>query len=140
MRRKILTAVLLTAVTAGPAIAADMERAVFRLSAIVPTVCHISFGGMATPAQNGLVDLGNFAEVCNDRQGFRITMSHGSELDGAELIIDGRTVPLSVSGQTIIVDEDQPMARTQSVQLRVNGMLTEVPNLAFRIEPKGPRF
>lgn len=138
--RKVLTVALMAAAITVPAHAASMERATFRLSAIVPTVCRVAFAGTAAQPESGLVDLGNFSELCNDRHGFRITMSHGSDLNGAELIVDGRSIPLSASGQTLIVDENQPMERVQSMQLRVNGTLTELPNLSFQIEPKGPRF
>lgn len=136
---KAFIAAAVAAATIVPVQAANIERATFRLSAVVSTVCNVSFTG--TAAQTGdLIDLGQFAELCNDRHGFRITMSHGAELAGAELMVDGRAIPLSASGQTVIVDENQPMERVQSVQLRVNGTLAETPSISFRIEPKGPRF
>lgn len=137
---KILIAALIVAASSVPAQAANMERESFRLSAVVSTVCNVSFAGTAAQTQNGLIDLGNFSELCNDRHGFRITVSHGNELNGAEFLVDGRLVALSSSGHTVLVDENEPMERIQSLQLRVNGSLTEMPNLFFRIEPKGPRF
>lgn len=137
---KVLIAALIVAASAAPASAANLERESFRLSAIVPTVCNVSFGGTVNAAGNDVIDLGNVSELCNDRHGFRITMSHGAELQGAQLIVDGRAIDLSNSGQTVIVDENQPMQRVQSLQLRVDGAVTQMPNLFFRIEPKGPRF
>jgi hypothetical protein len=113
------------------------ERANFRVSGIVHTVCRLDIAGSSSVRNTGFIDFGTFTQLCNAKSGFRVIMQHPTNMGGATLMIDGRAVPLSSGNETIIVDSSQPIFKVSDAQLDVRNTTTPVHSLSFRIEPKG---
>ena len=133
----LISALLLSASAAAPVIAAAQERANFRITGIVRTICRLEFSGFGTPQSNGVIDFGAFTQLCNASSGYRVFMQHPANMAGAVLIIDGRAVPLSNGTETVIADENHANFRTSNAQLDVRGVNVPLTNLSFRIDPKG---
>lgn len=141
MRRLITSGVLLAVCAATPAFAAAVsEVANFRFTAVVKTVCRLEFANMAVPQSDDVVDLGQLTQLCNSRAGYRVTMVHPTNMGGATLMLDGRSIPLSNGNETIIVDENRPKLQVSDAALFLNDSETPLSTLSFRIEPKGAIF
>ena len=85
---------------------------------------------------NGVVDLGSFSELCNNREGYRVVLQHPEGLN-ASVEVNGFAIPLSQGSETVIVDYNQPEYRTSHARLRLASNDLLMPTLGFRIEPKG---
>ena len=138
MNRSILVTALITAGLSFPASAAA-ERATFRISSTVHTVCRVGFGSEAETSANR-IHFGAVEQLCNNRAGFRVTMTHPTNMQGAAFFIGGHRVPLSPGNETVIIDESHPIFSIQTATLEM-GDAQETPiTLSFRIEPKGPVY
>ena len=138
MHRPIFVTALMAAVLSFP-VSATTERARFRLTSVVHTVCRIGFGSEAAASGNH-IDFGAVEQVCNNRAGFRVTMTHPANLQGAAFLIGGRRVPLSAGNETVIIDENRPTFLVQNAALDLGEAQPMPGSLAFRVEPKGPVY
>lgn len=126
----------LAAATLATSLSAASESASFRMSGVVRTICRLEFPG-ATAPQADVIDFGSFYQLCNASGGYRVTMRHPSNMEGATLFWDGRAVPLSAGNETVIADENQAAVKYSDVRLDLRGVSAPVHSLSFRIDPKG---
>lgn len=127
----------LAATAVGSSVNASSERAGFRLSAVVNTVCRLELPGASTGSNGQVIDFGSFYQLCNSRNGYRVVMRHPANLEGATLFWDGRAVPLSPGNETVIADENHAASKYSDVRLDVRGVDVPISSLSFRIDPKG---
>lgn len=139
MRKTILLlgTMCLAATAVGSSVNASSERAGFRLSAVVNTVCRLELPGASTGGNGQVIDFGSFYQLCNSRNGYRVVMRHPANLEGATLFWDGRAVPLSPGNETVIADENHAASKYSDVRLDVRGVDVPISSLSFRIDPKG---
>lgn len=127
----------------GAAVSAPVlaeERAGFRMSGVVQTICRLEFSNSIRPGGEDVINFGSFTQLCNARSGYRVTMSHPANMGGATLLLDGRSVQLSDGNETIIVDEGHPVFKTSSARLDISNVAAPVNSFSFRIEPKGATY
>jgi hypothetical protein len=123
--------------TIGSGVHAASERAGFRLSAVVNTVCRLELPGASAAAGGQIIDFGSFYQLCNARNGYRVVMRHPANMEGATLFWDGRAVPISQGNETVIADENHAASKYSDVHLDVRGVDVPISSLSFRIDPKG---
>jgi hypothetical protein len=110
------TALLSTAANAAP------PAFTLELTGHVPTLCRVEAS----------LEAGTLAETCNAAAGYEVYAEESPELAGTVLVVDGREVPLSASGPTLVSRSDHADIATRSFALRrsaPSGTLT------FRIVP-----
>lgn len=134
--RKLLVSLIAVMLPLGSPVTAETQRASFRLGGTVHTICRVSFGGEGQVAQNR-IDFGAVQQLCNSRTGFRVTMMHPANMEGATFTIGGRRVPLSQGNETVIIDENHPIFTAQAAELDLGSASSAPPALSFRVEPKG---
>ncbi|HEY1750665.1 MAG TPA: hypothetical protein VGG29_05345 [Caulobacteraceae bacterium] len=101
---------------AGVASAADNSlRETITLKAVVPVICHADFNAAPAPLGQAIVPLGSDSEFCNAGAGYSVTASYAGGGDPGSLIVDGRTVALSPSGQTVIASEPGPAVAQRQI-------------------------
>lgn len=138
MHKPIIATVLAAAALSFPASAAT-ERASFRLTSTVHTICRVNFGSEAS-ADDGRIAFGMVEQLCNSRTGFRVTLVHPVNMQGASFMMGSRRVPLSAGNETVIIDENHPVFNVAAAELDLGDARQDVPALSFRVEPKGPVY
>jgi hypothetical protein len=133
----MLGKICFAATAIGSGVYASSERAGFRLSAVVNTVCRLELPGTTAGASGQIIDFGSFYQLCNARNGYRVVMRHPANMEGATLFWDGRAVPISQGNETVIADENHAASKYSDVRLDVRGVDVPVNSLSFRIDPKG---
>lgn len=109
-----------------------------RLRAFVPVICHVELpAGPSMPDADGIAHLGMAQEFCNAPQGYRVVVNHPLDLEGAALISDGRRIPLSPTGQTVLTDSYHPDIRRVAVAVDLGDEPARFTSLGLRIEAKG---
>src|SRR3569833_4516745 len=73
------------------------------LRAFVPVYCEVEIAPTGVPSGNGVVPLGQSTELCNAPRGYRIILEHPTGLTDAAVLIDAKRVPLSATGETVLV-------------------------------------
>lgn len=141
MRALFTSGLLLAVCAATPAFAAVVsEVANFRFTAVVKTVCRLEFANMSAPQSDDIVNLGQLTQLCNSRNGYRVTMVHPTNMGGATLMLGGQSIPLSNGNETVIVDANRAALQVSDAQLYLNDSDAQLNSLSFRIEPKGAIF
>ena len=133
MNRSVTAFVIAAALTGGSATAAaPAETASYTIgiTGFVPVVCHASLDSSVIPAQAGETPLGQLNEFCNSPGGYQLFVESSPELANSTLLVDGRAVPLSADGPTLIVTSDGPSIASRDVSLASNGAGG---SLSFRI-------
>lgn len=139
--KKFLLPIIGCALITGTSTAAAPERAQFRMSATVKTICRATFSGDGVAMNEpGRLELGQFTQLCNSRAGFQIAMQHPAGLDGTILRLNGREIPLSGGTETIIADYAGPTFRTEQATLILDQDAQTPSTLSFRVIPKGPVY
>ncbi|GAA0647629.1 hypothetical protein [Brevundimonas lenta] len=109
----------------------------FRIFGIVPVLCRVQLSNsMSAPDEEGVAQLGVASEFCNAPRGYRVVVSHPSDLEGAALIADGQRIPLSAGGETVLTDSSHPDLRQLSVALDLGEQPERFSSLGLRIEAK----
>jgi hypothetical protein len=99
---KTLAGVAATLAVASAATATSAATWTIELRGTVPLVCHADLPQSVAPVTTGaIVSLGQLNELCNDGNGFHVYANTPAGTGGA-FVVDGRTVPVSASGQTEI--------------------------------------
>lgn len=102
------------------------------LAGYVPAVCRAQFQGQPTLIGDDRLALGELRELCNVENGYRVVLSHPSDLRGT-LKLGESEIELSETGQTVIVQSLVARERTRSAELVLAG--GELPTrLSVRIE------
>lgn len=112
------------------------------ISGRVPTVCEVGISSASLPQFNqGANNLGTLTELCNNVDGYTITLHHPEGLTDAWIDMGDRQVPISSADkQTVIIDSNAPAYRERPVRL----ILAQVPSgtisLSLDAQPKGTMF
>lgn len=79
------------------------------ITANVPLLCRVDFnGGNVLAAGDGPVTLGQTDEFCNSARGYRLIAMATGQVDGASLIVNGTTYPLSPGDSFPLVNSNNP--------------------------------
>ena len=105
------------------------------INGFVPVICRVSVLGTPSTTGNGLINLGEMNEFCNNGRGYRVYIDHSSKASDAAVIVDGQRVPLSPEGSTMIYEASGPGKRTHQLSLDVSNSADSVGGLWFRIKP-----
>lgn len=126
------------ALTAGEGPAA--QATTVTMTGTVPTLCEASFSQARQSDGSGDLDLGVMTRRCNDGAGYRIVLHTPSGLTGAVLILGGRRIALSGSGETVLIDSntDERVSEPARIVFSPAATVTFVPSLETL--PKGPIY
>jgi len=136
MKRLLSACLLATAMTGGPAIAAEGESSPtasysIGITGYVPVICRASLDVSVVPTNRGAMPLGHLQEFCNSPNGYQIFVDSSPELANATLVVGGRKVTLSASGPTLVSSSQGPAIASNNVVLQhANGASG---SLSFRI-------
>ncbi|MFO1255481.1 MAG: hypothetical protein U1E37_07405 [Sphingomonadaceae bacterium] len=127
-----------TVVPAGAfAPSVDVGSAQFTIGVIgyVPVICRANVEANAVAPVAGTTSLGMLKEFCNSPSGYRVVADYPASLAEARLIVDGKVVPLSADGSTVVTQSDNAAIadHTLALELSKDG---QTGNLNFRIEPR----
>lgn len=112
--------------------------ATFRIMGFVPVLCRVQLtNGVSAIDENGVASLGVAEEFCNAPRGYRVVVNHPQNLEDVALIADGRRIPLSPSGETVLTDSSHPDLRKMPVLLDLGDKPSRMTSLGIRIEAKG---
>lgn len=135
---RLLATIATLAFAAMPAHSMQGVSQTIRLRAYVPMICNVqlqqSFAGM--PSADGIVNLGTTQEFCNAPRGYRVILQHPADLADAAAVSDARRIPLSASGETVLVNSDHPDFRLRNLALDLGEDPAQVNRLGLRIEVK----
>jgi hypothetical protein len=104
------------------------------LRAFVPVYCEVDLAPAGGQLANGVVPLGRSTELCNAPRGYKIILQHPSGLTNAAVIVDETRVPLSATGETVLVDSDHPDLHIRQLALDPGNQTSQIGNLGIRIE------
>lgn len=114
-------------------LASTSEQTIY-LRAFVPVYCEVELAPMVAPSAAGIVSLGQSTELCNAPRGYRVILRHPAGLANAAVIVDAKRVPLSTSGETVLVDSDHPDLHTRQLAFDPGNETGQISNLGIRIE------
>lgn len=139
MRRKLPLFVAGAALAAAFPVAAEPVSNELRISGVVPTICNVSFGAGMASSSGSTIDLGTMSRFCNDSAGYRVVLQTPHGLSNATFVYGSVRVPLSVDGETVIIDSSQPELGAEPAHIEIAGKtaLPDAFNLSVRAEPKG---
>jgi hypothetical protein len=98
---KTLAGVAAAVAAASAATSASAVGWTIELKGTVQLVCKAELTQSAAPSGSGVVTLGPLNELCNDGNGFEVYATTPAGTGGA-FLVDGKSVPVSSSGQTVI--------------------------------------
>lgn len=135
---RIATVSLLALLAATPAMA-EVASSSIKISGTVPTICNVRFGNGMGQVQGNAIDLGVMTQLCNDASGYRVVLHTPANLSNATFVYGGHRIPLSESGETVIVDSNAPdfSADHATIELGDGEVLPQ--DFALRVQalPKG---
>jgi len=120
---------------ASPSFAAS-DSLSFKVTGIVPTICRAEFASSVVPIAGQTTDLGSISEVCNDWEGYRVTLITPPGVAGSA-ILDGTTIPLAANGQTVIVDSNSDADRERHLKLQLAAGSAPIAPVKLTTTPKG---
>lgn len=98
----VLSTLLAGAAASGQQLSASDSGYTFRIQGLVPVICRATVQGATFVPQAGRIDLGTLDEFCNSPGGYEVWAEHSPSLADAKLVVEGREVRLSHSGQTMV--------------------------------------
>ena len=101
----------------------------------VPVICRANVDAGSAPAVSGTTSLGLLKEFCNSPSGYRVVADYSPALASAKLIVDGKPVPLTNGGSTVVTQSNSAAIadHTLALELSKDG---QTGNISFRIEPR----
>jgi hypothetical protein len=120
-----------------PSMAGQTSSASISIHAVAPTICRVEFNNTVVPVAGATVDLGQMTELCNDSQGYQVTLVTPPGLDGSQVILDGVPTALSADGRTLIVDSSTDAYRKRDIKLQLAAGSPLVTKVSFATAPKG---
>lgn len=112
---------------------ASNEQTIY-LRAYVPVYCNVELLPGVAQQGSGLVTLGQSMELCNAPRGYRVILQHPAGLTDATLISDASRIPLSETGETVLVDSDHPNLKVRQLALDLGEETGQIDRLGLRIE------
>lgn len=109
-----------------------------RLRAHVPMICNVQLQQplAGVTSADGIVNLGTTQEFCNAPRGYRIILQHPTDLADAAAVSDALRIPLSASGETVLVNSDHPDFKLRHLALDLGDDPSQISRLGLRIEIK----
>lgn len=89
------------------------------LRGTVPLICRYEVASSVVTVQDGTADFGPVQQFCNSGRGYVFAVHHSPDFHGL-FVVDGRAVPASASGTTILEQSHVPTART--INFRIEKM------------------
>lgn len=139
LRKVFVSAAVLSTLLAGNAnsdqpLSASGAGYTFQIQGFVPVICRATVEGATYAPQAGRIDLGTLDEFCNSPAGYQVWAEHSPNLAGAKLVIDGREVPLSDSGVTMVSQSPGAAVHKRTLALELaDGKTTG--SLSIRVRP-----
>jgi hypothetical protein len=79
-----------------------------RIMGYVPVICRAELQGSPTELGSGAINLGHIDEFCNSPGAYRVVVDYAGAGDLGTLVVDGREVPLSETGHTVLISSSGP--------------------------------
>lgn len=135
---RIASIALLAVLAATPAMA-DVASSSIAIRGVVPTICKVQFGNGMGQVQGNAIDLGTMTQLCNDASGYRVVLHTPANLANATFVYGNHRIPLSASGETVIVDSNAPdwASDHAAIELGDGGVLPQDFALRVVAQPKG---
>ena len=115
----------------------DVGSAQFAIGIVgyVPVICRANVDASSVAPVAGTTSLGMLKEFCNSPTGYRVIADYSPTLAQAKLIVDGKPVPLTKDGSTVVTQSNsaQIADHALAIELPTNG---QTGNISFRIEPR----
>jgi hypothetical protein len=134
----LVAAIGITGIQAAAA-AGNSEKS-FSIHGQVSTICHAELIDPNPLASGDQVDIGQISELCNNADGYVVTLTYSPDLGGKTLIIDQKNITLSPTGETVVFESSNPDIRNHHVSLVVNDTDFSKYNLGVHISPRGQVF
>jgi hypothetical protein len=101
----------------------------------VPVVCRVSVDqSLVRPAEKqAQIQLGTLQEFCNSPNGYEVWVDHAPGLHTAAFYVDGRRVPASPQGSTLISTSSNAAIRSHDLALDLGEAGALPPSLSLRI-------
>lgn len=84
----------------------------------VPLICRATLSQDQVADDEGIVDLGDLQEFCNDAGGYQVWIDSAPGVTGM-LYVDGQEVPLSADGATLVSSSTTAAKRTKHLVLDI---------------------
>ncbi len=129
-----LIATMAPAAAVAPDVSLGSGQFAFGISGFVPVICRTNLDATSVAPTPGVIRLGSLSEFCNSPKGYRVHADYSPSLAKAQLIVDGRPVPLGKSGSSVISQSNRASisAREPALELPQAGLAGQI---SFRIEP-----
>lgn len=111
-----------------------------RVRGTVATICQAQLNTAGSGPSGSSYTIGNVKELCNNADGYQVTLVHSASLGGKTLIIAGKGVVLSPTGKTVIFDSPEPNEVEQRAVLLTDDIDTSERAFWVEIRPKGIVF
>ena len=111
--------------------AVQAASSTIQITGTVSVICKIN-GNAQQTLSGPQTDLGSITEFCNSPGGYQVWVDYAPGIGGQTLYVDGRAVPLSDSGSTMIDSSANAAVQNRSLTLTGTGALT---SLSMRIVP-----
>lgn len=134
----VVCAALVASMAPAAAVAPDVSLAsgqfTVGISGFVPVICRANLDATSVVPTPGTVRLGSLSEFCNSPNGYRVHADYSASLAKAQLLVDGRPVPLSKRGSSVISQSNRAAISARELAL---DLPQGVPagQISFRIEP-----
>lgn len=129
-------AVVIGALALAPS--AHSVSGTINLRAYVPVYCNVgllpSLG--FSSGESGVIHLGTSQELCNAPRGYRVILEHPVDMPEAAVISDAMRIPLSESGETVLVNSDHPGFQFRDLALDLGEDAGTINRLGLRIDVK----
>lgn len=138
-RLRCLVAIACALASGTPSLAAT--NAGVGINARVPTVCtaELSLTQISMEGPGSRIT-GSLEELCNSVDGYRLVLSHPRGVQGAEVDLDGTSVPISAEAtKTVLIDTNQPGYVTREFAL-IFAEREDIIPMSIYAEPKGRAF
>lgn len=120
---KIAVIAALAALTAPAANSAEAYRIdggyTFKIEGFVPVVCRATVDSSHVTPGSGSLQLGTMSEFCNNASGYEVWAEHSDSLAGSTLVVDGREISLSKSGETLVSHSRSAAVATRRLALNL---------------------
>lgn len=132
----IATLLLATPASAiAPGVSVGGAQFTIGISGFVPVICRANVDANVVAPNAGTTSLGALDEFCNSPNGYVVLAQSSASLGKATLLVDGKPVPLSADGTTVVTESATPAVARHALALEVAEGGGQG-SLSFRIEPR----
>jgi hypothetical protein len=117
---------------------ASAEDAAYRIDIVgtVPVICGVQSSEISADMANpSNVDLGQLSEFCNDPNGYEVWADYAPGVGSASINVDGKLVPLSSTGSTLIGSSRTAARQTRRLGLDLGEDRQRLTTISMRIVP-----